>query len=64
MRVRGWVGVRVGNGIVVGAGLADRGEGEGGVLESLALGLWGWVGEEVTEEEGGEEDEVREDLGP
>lgn len=49
---------------MVGAGLGpDNGEAEGGVLDALARGLWGCGGEEVTNEEGGEE-EVRDDLGP
>lgn len=58
------MGVGIGEGIVVGEGLGpDNGEAEGGVLDALARGLWGCGGEEVTKEEGGEE-EVRDDLGP
>lgn len=58
------MGVGIGEGVGVWAGLGpDNGEGEGGVLDALALGLWGCGGEEATkEEEGGEE--VRDDLAP
>lgn len=66
-----WEGVEVrvrdvweGEGIRVGAGLGpDSKEAVWGVLDTLALGLWGCSGEEATKEEGGEE-EVRDDLGP
>lgn len=51
-----WVGVGVGEGVVVsGRPGAENGDREGGVLDDLALGLWGCVGEEVTNEDGGEE---------
>lgn len=58
------MGVSIGEGIGVRAGLVpDSGEADGGVLEALALGLWGCGGEEETKEEGGEED-VKDDLVP
>lgn len=41
----------------------DSGEAEGGVLDALALGLWGCGGEEESTEDGGDED-VSDDLGP
>lgn len=58
------MGVGIGEVIGVGEGLGpDNGEAEGGVLDALARGLCGCDEEEVTEEEGGEE-EVKDDLGP
>ena len=51
-----------GAGVRAGPG-PDNGETEGGVLDALALGLWGRGGGDVSEEEGGEED-ASDDLGP
>lgn len=58
VRVRAvWVGVRMGEGIGVRTGLGpDNGEAEGGVLDALALGLWGCDGVGVPKEDGGEEE--------
>lgn len=65
MRVRVvGVGAVTGDDIRVAAGLGPGSrEADGGVLDSLALGLGGCEGEEETKEEGGEE-EIRSDLAP
>lgn len=59
-----WEGAGTGEEIRVGGGLAPHSrEEDAGVLDTLALGLWGGGIEDETKEEGGEE-EVRDDLGP
>lgn len=58
------MGVGIGDAAGVRVGLwPDSGEAEGGVVDTLLLGLWGCGGEEESTEDGGDED-VSDDLGP